>query len=279
MTSAHPATEAWAKWWLRLDALNGNIKELFRRGTARVKAKSVREDAREAVQFYFREVRPRLVELVFDPQLIRSLDSEMQELIEFAAKETQTTTYKASIRRLQNLRASLETAIEIAATASMAPDPMSPTPAESVILSTLDQVIPTAALSYQQVLLDLKDGERISYRGTGSELREVLRELLDHLAPDENVVRSGVKLEHGLSRPTMKQKTVFILKARGLNETQRKTASDATEAIEGAVGALTRSVYNRGSLSTHIGATRQEVLTFKGYADAVLAELLEVHKN
>jgi hypothetical protein len=76
----------------------------------------------------------------------------------------------------------------------------------------------------------------------------------------------------------MKQKTVFILKARGLGETVRKPATDAVTAVEGAVGSLARSIYNRGSLSTHIATTRTEVLTFKGYTDAVLADLLQIHK-
>jgi hypothetical protein len=142
----------------------------------------------------------------------------------------------------------------------------------------LNLLIPTTGLSYQQVIQDLDDSKRVSYRGTASELREVLRELLDHLAPDAEVMKTGIKLEQGQTKPTMKQKTIFILKVRGVNETQRKTASDAIEAVEGAVGSLARSVYNRGSLSTHIGTTHQEVLVFKGYAEAVLAELLEIHK-
>jgi len=42
---------------------------------------------------------------------------------------------------------------------------------------------------------------------------------------------------------------------------------------------LRGAAYSRRSLSTHIGTERAEVLTFKGYADAVIAELLEVHKS
>ena len=45
------------------------------------------------------------------------------------------------------------------------------------------------------------------------------------------------------------------------------------------VGLLARSVYDRGSLSSHVATTRQEVLTLKGYADAVLADLLQIHKS
>lgn len=279
MTSAHPATEAWAEWWRKLDALNAALKKLSHRGTTHVTAVAIREDAKAVVQFYFREVRQRLIDLGINSSQIALVDGEMQEMIEIAAKVTRTATYKGSMRVLDEIRAPLETAIEIAAMTASEPASTSLTTTETAILKTLDQVVPTTALSYQQLLQDLNDSTRVSYRGTASELREVLRELLDHLAPDAEVMKTGIKLEQGQTKPTMKQKTVFILKARGVNETQRKTASDATEAVEGAVGSLARSVYNRGSLSTHIKTTRQEVLTFKGYAEAVLAELLEIHKS
>src|SRR5580700_4237200 len=227
MTSAHPATEAWAEWWRKLDALNAALKKLSHRGTTHVKAAGIREDAKAVVQFYFREVRQRLLDLGISSSQIALLDAEMQQMIEIAAKVTRTATYKGSMRVLDDIRAPLETAIEIAAITASEPASGSLTATETAILKTLDQVVPTTALSYQQLLQDLNDSARVSYRGTASELREVLRELLDHLAPDAEVMKTGIKLEQGQTKPTMKQKTVFILKARGVNETQRKTASDA----------------------------------------------------
>ena len=102
--------------------------------------------------------------------------------------------------------------------------------------------------------------------------------LLTNLAPDTDVLKGGVKLEKDQIRPSMKQKAVFILKNRGVGDTARKTAENSVEAIENSIGALARSVYDRGSLSTHVATSRQEVLTLKGYADAVLADLLQIHK-
>lgn len=52
-------------------------------------------------------------------------------------------------------------------------------------------LVPTAALSYQQAIRDLADGGRVSYRGPAAELREVLREVLDHQAPDGEVMKSS----------------------------------------------------------------------------------------
>lgn len=148
---------------------------------------------------------------------------------------------------------------------------------EGSIFKALDAVIPTTALSYKQMLQDLNDQNRVSYRGTAAELREVLRELLDHLAPDDEVLKT-VKLDPTQKRPSMKQRATFILKKRGVGDTTRKTAEDSVGAVENSIGSLARSVYDRGSISTHIATTRSEVLTFKGYAEAVLAELLQVHR-
>ena len=54
----------------------------------------------------------------------------------------------------------------------------------------------------------------VAWDGEG-ELREVLRETVDHLAPDDKVMAApGFQLEPGLKRPTQKQKVRFIVKAR-----------------------------------------------------------------
>jgi hypothetical protein len=276
MTSPHPATEAWAEWWRRLDALRISVTRV--KG-AIISSVAVRTEAKEAVQHYFRQVRTLLIALRFDGEQIDALDQISQHILELAANPNRKSTYRICVRELNRLRGAFEAAIEIRAGGGV-PQPATrlTTATEAAIIETLDGIVPTIALSYRQVLQDLSDQTRVSYRGTASELREVLRELLDHLAPDADVLKSGVVLEKGHTTPTMKQKTVFILKARGVGETARKPATDAVTAIEGAVGSLARSVYNRGSLSTHIATTRTEVLTFKGYTDAVLADLLQIHK-
>jgi len=46
------------------------------------------------------------------------------------------------------------------------------------------------------VLRDVADGDRISWRGAAGELREVLREVIDQLSPDNKVrISRGVQLE------------------------------------------------------------------------------------
>ncbi len=277
MNGPHATAEAWAEWWRRLDVFGASIKRV--RGQL-ASATAFREEAKEAVQFYFRQVRPQLVALSLAQEDVDAMDSINQHLLELAARPNRKSTYRSEMRKLNGLRSRVETEIEIRANTPTSAQPAAQltTSTESAILRTLDQLVPTTALSYKQVLLDLGDKQRTSYRGTASELREVLRELLDHLAPDEDVLDSGARLEKDQRRPSMKQKAVFILKSRGIGETGRKTSEHAVEAIENS-GQLARSVYDRGSLSTHVATTRQEVLTLKGYADAVLADLLQIHKS
>jgi hypothetical protein len=273
MSSSHPAAAAWQEWWRQLDLLTAHLRRV--KGI-NVGSLDMRNEAREAVQHYFREVRPRLIKLGVGETKIEELDWVAQYIVKLASATSRRSTYFRRLRELSLLRVGIETAIEVQA-AGAADTVLLTTATESAIIGTLEKILPMSALSYKQVLQDLGEGGRVSYRGTAAELREVVRELLDHLAPDEEVLKV-IKLNKDQKRPTMKQKAVFVLKTRGVGDTARKPAEDAVTAIEESVGSLTRSVYDRGSLATHIATTRREVRTFKGYADAVLADLLEVHK-
>ena len=68
-----------------------------------------------------------------------------------------------------------------------------------------------------------------------------------------------------------------ILKSRGTPSGARESTEGAIERVEEGTAALARSVYDRGSLSSHKTMTRTEVFQLKRYVEAVLAELLQVH--
>jgi len=188
MTAPHPALEAWSVWWNELDGLSYLLK---RSKGSLVSSASTRYQAKSAVQHYFRQVRPHLVDLAIDAVQLEQLDWISQYLLKLASKTNRRSTYKTRMRELENLRNDVEAAMEIRASDGRALDTTSlMTPTEVAILSTLDKIIPSTALSYQQLLLDLRDPHRVSYRGTAAEVREVLRELLDHLAPDEEVLKT-----------------------------------------------------------------------------------------
>ena len=80
-------------------------------------------------------------------------------------------------------------------------------PTDELIVTSLNDICPSASLAYQQALIDFNRGDRMSWRGPATDLRESLREALDVLAPDSQILASpGFKLEGDAKRPTMKQK-------------------------------------------------------------------------
>ena len=130
------------------------------------------------------------------------------------------------------------------------------------------------------MLLDLGDVSRRSYRGVAHELREVLRETLNYLAPDAEVLaQPGFRLDAGATRPTQKQKAFFVLRKRGLSR-EEMSAPELTVSMADELGAsITRTAYSRGSKSAHTESSGAEVRQLKMYIDAVMGELLEIHSQ
>jgi predicted nuclease with RNAse H fold len=77
-------------------------------------------------------------------------------------------------------------------------------------------------------------------------------------------------------KPTMKQKVRFILRARDEGSSATELPEKAVEAVDALVGGLTRSVYNFGSVVTHVAGERQAVVLLKRYVEVVLTHLLEL---
>jgi hypothetical protein len=142
----------------------------------------------------------------------------------------------------------------------------------------LAKILPTAAASYEQCVFDLGGPSRLSYRGVAHELREVLREALDYLAPDVDVMaEGGFRLEQGVTRPTQRQKALYVLRKRRLSREAIAAPELAVSMIDELGAAITRSAYTRGSVSAHVMTSSSEVRKLKMYVDAVLAELLEIY--
>jgi hypothetical protein len=229
----------------------------------------VQPSARLAAGIYFESVRPELLAGRDRSNLAATIDSRYQLLLELASAPCVKGAYREP---LASLRACLREATFDLMKARGERLVVSPT--ERAILDTLEKMLPRARASYEQVLRDLAQGGRVSWRGTSAELRETLREVMDHLAPDDKVTQApGFVLEAGLTGPTQKQKVRFILKARG---TRAGAVAEGSLAVDEAVASLARSAYQRGSASTHATADASEVRKLKRYVDALLAELLEI---
>jgi len=268
--------EIWESLW---ESISIFAAALAKNNAQHVNSSDLRQQAREIVQEYFREVKPALHRLGVTDSTPTELDSDMQSLIGLAAGRNTKSSYQKLVRAVKAKRKEVETGLEFLIGAEVPAPRFKIGHVEEAIIKTLDTMLPAAAASYRQVLVDVQDGGRLSYRGTAAELREVVREVLDHLAPDDGVMKTpGFKLEPGLKGPTMKQKVRFILRARKVGDSARETAEASAQHVDESVSSVGRAVYTRGSTAVHTARPLEEVLNYKGYADAILGELLAIHK-
>lgn len=270
-------SDAWTRFWEGAQEL----RVALNRSTAvNVNASHLRASAQSSVQTYFREVRPELATLVDDQAVLSELDDHLQALLRLSQGANPRASYVRVVKEITRKQAVLSGLREIAIGATAAKrlvhaGGMSDT--ESRVYATIDRMLPATARSYQQAIADLSDLGRISFRGTAVELRETLREVLDHLAPDAAVESDvGFELEKDRRSPTMRQKASFVLRSRGLSQASRKGPQDAVALVEGLTASLVRSAYERGSGATHSAPDRASVQRLKMWIETVLSELLEV---
>lgn len=266
-----------------LDRL-GKLESALRKNKAvNVNASSIKEMATDLASFYFADSRPALVRSIGETADLRAFDETWQDLVRLAHGNNATSSYRRVVRSLKKAASEINIAglsrpIDVAGQTSTA---IEFSPAEQILIKTLEDYVPSAAASYRQGILDLDPNlERVSYRGSATEFREALRETVDHLAPDSEVMTEpGYRNEQNQTKPTMKQKVRFVLKSRARKKTQRETTEKSIDLIESLCGEVVRAVYNRASLSTHVETTRSEVLQIKRYVDTVLFDLLEISER
>jgi len=238
-----------------------------------VRSNELKDSTRVFVKGYFEKLKPLLEGRGFDTSIT---DTTMLSLIKATNSSTSTSIYKNLIKEAKKQLSEYESSPEYYTVAKQTP---SGSQNDQKILCTLEQAVPQSAKCYKQVLIDLSNNNRESYRGTASEIRECLREVLDFFAPDADLTSTkGFKLEQGTVKPTMKQKVHYILKNRSLGRTEIKTPEEATNIIDDGIAKLARATYDRGSLSAHTdNRGKSEIIQLKMYLDTVLCELLEIH--
>jgi hypothetical protein len=249
----------------------------LRRGSAvNVNDQSSKDRAVGLATHYFNDVRPLVVAVNGETEVQLDHDALWQQLVRLAHGNNARNTY---LKTLLALRKQLRefNIFALAKPVMQVGQDQTNSREEILILKTLESIVPSAAASYRQGLSDLAAGQRLSYRGTAAEFRESLRETLDHLAPDADVMaQDWYKPEEGQKLPTMKQKTRYVLTSRERNKTQRVSAEKMLGLIEELSGEVMRAVYNRASLAAHVNQSRDEVVKIKRYVDTMFFDLLEI---
>lgn len=251
-----------------LDALKKAVRAAENK---QIFSKGVCEQLHAVASTYFSFVRPTLPDKNED---VANADMLFRQLHDLSRKNPSRQKCLIALTDSRKLLIRLEgAALAQAATKSAGKI----TANDELIISSLKDLCPPAAASYSQALEDLAQTERNSWRGPATELREALRETLDKLAPDKDVeTMPGFKTEADAKRPTMKQKVRFILRNRGMNGGQIETSEDTVKFVEDSLGGITRSVYNRTSVSTHMPTTRDEVVRIHALVRLLLCELLAI---
>ena len=250
-----------------IQATEGLHQSVARIKTTQVNSLTKRKELQALVDTYFRDVRPSIV----GPDvLVIPADYIMQEILVLSHRRTTTSIFKRLLSDLKHKLIELETTVTCGL-----PQNVSVSPIDTRIIQTLTGIKPSAGSAYEQALVDLADEGRRSYRGPAADLREALRETLDHFAPDAAVTsQPGYRQDPNTNGPTMKQKVRYVLSHRG--PAGSETAENAAEAVDLAVGAFVRSVYRRSSISTHTPTERSEVLRVREWVRIVLCELLSI---
>ena len=244
-------------------------------GTGRVGRQDIRDSARALVDTYFREVRDQVAQAGTPDELLTSSDQCMHALLEATHGRSAAGTYRSALKDLSRYLLAMEKLALLGPVSHPSATVIDPT--DESIIATLKELLPSAALSYEQAVNDLGSAGRMSWRGPATDLREALREVLDYLAPDESVKgQEGYRPEPNTNGPTMKQKVRFILKARGANKSAMQTPESAVDAVEEAVGTFVRSVYTRSNVSTHTPTDKAEVLRVRDWVRVALSELLAI---
>jgi hypothetical protein len=257
----------------------GEAFERFRRrigqsSSVNINSRELRGEGRNLALTFFQSIRP-VIENDKVEELLVSLDSAFQNILVLSEGSNKKASYEKHLKRVKKVYPQI--------TGRLAQHREDSKPAAAMtdedrkIIATLDGLVPTAALSYKQATFDLLDDNRVSFRGAALELREALRETLDHLAPDKEVIAAdGYVQEKDRHGPTMKQKVRFILKARGQKKGAAAAPEGAASAVEETIAGLTRTVYELSSVATHIALERTAVMRVRRYVVAVLHDILEI---
>lgn len=264
---------SWDAFLVSLDGLKSNLTNI-----ETAIAYRYIDASKELSRQYFRVTRPHLRLLSIDSKIFSELDKQVEQLFISASNNGSLTTISSVTKILleiaQRVSVLREYRLSDISFDATAPQVLSIDDQEEKIISTIHSLVPSAARSYRQAILDVSDITRVSYRGPANEFREALREVLDHLAPDEDIMaQDGFTLENNQKSPTRRQKVRYILNAR---KAAVKIPEELLELIDSKIAGIAGATYSLANVTAHIDTERVEVLRVRRYTSLVLSEILAI---
>jgi hypothetical protein len=262
-----------------LDKLDRLISNISRNKCKTLRTTNARNRLRSFVGAWFGVYRPSFITLIAEEKSFLAIDELNQKLLRLASENSSCRICKEVCVSIKKIFCDALLVPLSRAYWSHAPE-SAPAGKDQEVGKKLKSLDDDLAESYEQVVEDLMQMNRRTYRGTAAELREVLRGVLDRLAPDSEVKsadwfkqakQKGTRKDE---KPTMSEKTKFIMRKHGSGSAATEAAESYMSSVEERLGHVVRATYRRASNSTHSGAEREEILQQLRYANALLAELL-----
>ena len=186
---------------------------------------------------------------------------------------------KEAQRRVNNTKEALiQLGYQVALSTDRDASPTNTTFVENDVYSSLLKVSKPLGDSYAQLKKDIEDGSRLTWAGAAHELREVLRCLLELLAPDDKVMAASWYQEDRQKKspgPSHKQRALYILKQRNAGSTEQDVIKQI-EVLEEGISNIIRLTYTRMSNAAHDRKGRREAKKLLAYFDAFAHDLLDL---
>jgi len=265
-----------------LQSLKRMRAKVARNTSKTVSPRPDRNIVRAHIETWFRECRPAIVRQIGETPAIEEMDQTFQDLLRLTHKRAERRLYKQGLSRcVALLEEPILVQYDIARWTTNASPPQ--TDEASAIIERLGNLQPEVADSYRQILSDLGDEKRLTFKGTANELRELLRVVLVLLAPEEEVCqcswfkekRVKAKEKNGKRKqPERAERIRYILEQKTRTSRQLETAQKAVEEIDAQLGSLALPLYAETSDAAHRGAGREDVIRTLRYLNAVLLDIL-----
>lgn len=254
-------------------ALKNLVSRLRQSKGETVSLQEIRTLSKSVTNLWFHDVAP-LAKLTTDNEVaLKSIDGFMDQLISHTLKPTKKKTYLATINSaVKTYEKEVFVELHKRVGAVLAGGTSI---ANNSITEALAKISESLVAGYQQVLKDLANESRISWRGTANEIREVLRELLEVLAPDETVIKmSWYKQEPNTQGPTQAQRARYALEQRAVQSHRASATQETINLVEESVTKLLRKTYQRANNAAHTRQDKDEVKRILSYFDLLAKDLL-----
>lgn len=254
-------------------------RNLSRRNAKTVNTEEERSLARAVVEAWFREFRPSFTHLLSDESIFLEIDHQMQTILNLSTSRNLRSRYLSTIRNA--IRGFKALYPDLKASKWANPSSHASTTGDHEVIQRLGKLDKVLLESYEQVIYDLKDLNRRSFRGTANELREVLRSVLDKLAPDAEVEKAdwcqrSTSRNKEKQKPTRAEKTKFILKKQRKDSAVSESIEEHLEKIEVCLSTVVNASYRRASDASHRPKEKEEVEKQLKYMNLLLLELLPI---